>query len=81
MSTMDMDSRIRKWNEKAAGLPLQAIPDEGACVRISNARTDEPKNRLLAQRVIGTNGVLVTGIARAMLDTEEHSSCLRRESR
>ncbi|OGO35564.1 MAG: hypothetical protein A2147_04595 [Chloroflexi bacterium RBG_16_57_8] len=77
--TMDMDPRIRSWIENAAGLPLQAIPDEGVCVRVSDARTDEPKNRLLAQRVIGKNGVLLTGIPRTMPDTEGHSSCLCRK--
>ena len=40
------------------------FPDEDVCVRVSDARTDEPKNRLLVERVIGKNGVLVTGIPR-----------------
>lgn len=45
---------------------LQMFSDEGVCVRVSDARTDEPKNRLLAQRVAGQNGVLVTGIPRVV---------------
>jgi len=61
-----MDYRICKRIENAAGFPLQTFPDEGVCVRVSDARTDEPKNRLLAQRVAGQNGVLVTGIPRVV---------------
>lgn len=61
-----MDYRICNRIEKVAGFPLQTFPDEGVCVRVSNARTDEPKNRLLAQRVTGHNGVLVTGIPRVV---------------
>ena len=63
---MKLDYRIRERIENAAGLPLQMFPDEGVCVRVSDARTDEPKNRLLAQRVAGQNGVLVTGIPRVV---------------
>jgi len=61
-----MDYRIFKQIEDAAGFPLQTFPDEGICVRVSVARTDEPKNRLLAQQVAGHNGVLVTGIPRVV---------------
>lgn len=61
-----MDCRTCKRIENTAGFPLQTFPDEGVCVRVSNARTDEPKNRLLAQRVAGHNGVLVTGIPRVV---------------
>jgi RimJ/RimL family protein N-acetyltransferase len=61
-----MDNRIRKWIENAAGFSLQMFPDEGVRVRVSDARTDEPKKRLLAQRVAGQNGVLVTGIPRVV---------------
>lgn len=63
---MKLDYRIRERIENAAGLPLQIFPDEGVCVRVSDTRTDEPKNRLLAQRVAGQNGVLVTGIPRVV---------------
>jgi RimJ/RimL family protein N-acetyltransferase len=59
-----MDYRIRKWIEKTSGLPFQMSPDEGVSVHVSDARTDEPHNRLLIQRVTGHNGVLVTGIPR-----------------
>jgi RimJ/RimL family protein N-acetyltransferase len=61
-----MDYRICKRIENTAGFPLQKFPDEGVCVLVSNARTDEPKNRLLAQRVAGHNGVLLTGIPRVV---------------
>jgi RimJ/RimL family protein N-acetyltransferase len=61
-----MDYRVCKRIENTAGFPLQTFPDEGVCIRVSNARTDEPKNRLLAQRVSGHNGVLVTGIPRVV---------------
>ena len=74
-----MDYRLRKRIETLAGFSLQTFPDEGVHVRVSDARTDEPKNRLLAQRVIGKNGVLLTGIPRTMPDTEGHSSCLCRK--
>jgi RimJ/RimL family protein N-acetyltransferase len=69
-----MDDRIRKWIENIAGLPLQIFPDEGVRVRVSDARTDEPKNRLLALEVVGKNGVLVTGtprIVKAVKDCAE----------
>lgn len=59
-----MDYRIRKRIERTSGLPFQMFPDEGVCVCVSDARTDKPKNRLLVERVIGKNGVLVTGIPR-----------------
>jgi RimJ/RimL family protein N-acetyltransferase len=59
-----MDYRIRKWIEKTSGLPFQMFPDKDVSVHVSDARTDEPKNRLLIQRVTGHNGVLVTGIPR-----------------
>lgn len=59
-----MDYRIRKRIEKTSGFPFQMFPDDDVCVRVSDARTDEPKNRLLIERVIGKNGVLVTGIPR-----------------
>jgi RimJ/RimL family protein N-acetyltransferase len=61
-----MDSRVQKWIEKGAGLPVTAFPDEGIHVCVSQARTDEPKNRLLVQRIIGQNGALVTGIPRVV---------------
>jgi RimJ/RimL family protein N-acetyltransferase len=61
-----MDGRIRKWIESKAGLPLSVFPHESIRVRISTARTDEPKNRLLAQRIIGKNGVLITVIPRIL---------------
>lgn len=61
-----MDYRICKRIENGAGFPLQMFPDEGVCVRVSDAWTDEPKNRLLAQRVAGQNGVLLTGIPRVV---------------
>jgi len=61
---MKMDDRIREFIEKDSGLPFQAWPDEGIQVCVSEARTDKPKNRLLVQRVIGKNGVLITGIPR-----------------
>lgn len=61
---MGMDYRIRKRIERISGLPWRMFPDEGVCVRVSDARTDKPKNRLLVERVVGKNGVLVTGIPR-----------------
>ena len=63
---LKVDNRIRKRIENTAGLSYQTFPDEGVCARVSDARTDEPKNRLLAQRVAGQNGVLVTGIPRVV---------------
>ncbi len=59
-----MDSKIRGWVENAAGVPLRLFPDEGVRLRVSDARRDVPKNRLLAQRVTGKNRVLVTAIPR-----------------
>jgi RimJ/RimL family protein N-acetyltransferase len=61
-----MDYRIIKWIENASGLPFETFPDDGVRVLISKARTDAPKNRLLAQRVIGRNGVLITGTPRVV---------------
>jgi len=61
-----MDDRIVKWIENASGLPYREFPDNGVIVRVSGARTDAPKNRLLVQRVIGKNGVLITGIPRVV---------------
>ena len=69
-----MDDRIRRRIEDVTGLPFEAVPDEGVKVTVSNARSDRPKNRLLVQRVIGKNGVLVTGIPRIL---EEISGCVR----
>jgi len=69
-----MDDRVRKRLEDDAGFPIKAFPDHGVCVRVSGARTDEPKNRLLAQRVPEKNGVLVTGIPRVV---KAVSTCLR----
>jgi hypothetical protein len=57
-----MDDRIQKWIANAAGLPVTAFPGVGIYFQVSQARTDEPKNRLLVQRITGQNGVLVTGI-------------------
>jgi len=59
-----MDDRIVKWIENASGLPFDVIPDDGVRILVSKARTDEAKNRLLAQRVAGKNGALITGIPR-----------------
>jgi RimJ/RimL family protein N-acetyltransferase len=59
-----MDDRIREWIENTAGLPITEIPEEGVHIRVSRARTDEPKNRLLTQRITEKNGVLITGIPR-----------------
>jgi len=59
-----MDYRVQKRLENTAGVPLQTFPDEGVLVCESAARTDEPKNRVLVQRVDSKNGVLVTGIPR-----------------
>jgi RimJ/RimL family protein N-acetyltransferase len=64
--TLKMDYRIIKWIENASGLPLKIFPDDGVRVVVSKARTDEPKNRLRAQRVMEKNGVLVTGIPRVV---------------
>ena len=63
---MELDGRIRRRIEKISGLPFELFPDEGVRVRVSEARTNKPKNRLLAQRVIGKNGVLITGIPRVV---------------
>ncbi len=49
-----------------AGFPSKMFPDHGVCVHVSDARTDEPKNRLLAQRIPEKNGVLVTCIPRVI---------------
>jgi len=62
----EVDCRVRERLEKDAGLPIQTFPDRGVRVCVSDARTDEPKNRLLAQRVAGKDGVLVTGIPRVV---------------
>jgi RimJ/RimL family protein N-acetyltransferase len=61
---METDIRIIKWIEDKAGRSCQDFPDEGVFVCESMARTDEPKNRLLAQWISGRNGVLVTVIPR-----------------
>ncbi|HEY91359.1 MAG TPA: GNAT family N-acetyltransferase [Dehalococcoidia bacterium] len=61
---MKPDCRACRQIEKDAGFSLQTFPDEGVCVRVSDMRTDEPKNRLFVQQVTGKNGVLVTGIPR-----------------
>jgi RimJ/RimL family protein N-acetyltransferase len=66
-----MDVRIEKWIENAAGLSITEFPDEGVRVSISQARNDKPRNRLLVQRVIGKNGVLVTGIPRIIAAVKE----------
>ena len=55
---------MRRRIEDAAGFALEALPDQGVSVRVSDSRTDQPKNRLLAQQVAGKNGVLITGIPR-----------------
>jgi hypothetical protein len=59
-----MNDRIAKRIESAAGLPFHEFPQDGVLVCVSGTRTDEPKNRLLAQRVMEKNGVLITGIPR-----------------
>jgi RimJ/RimL family protein N-acetyltransferase len=61
-----MDTRVRKRLENNAGFPIEAFPDHGVCVRVSHARADQPKNRLLAQRLPQKNAVLVTGIPRVV---------------
>jgi len=61
---MKLDRRVCKRIEEDVGLSLEAFPDEGVSVRVSDARTDTPKNRLLAQQVAGKNGALLTGIPR-----------------
>jgi RimJ/RimL family protein N-acetyltransferase len=66
-----LDNRIQKWIANTAGLPVTAFPGEGIHVQVSEARTDEPKNRLLVQRIIGQNGVLVTGIPRVVEGLKE----------
>jgi RimJ/RimL family protein N-acetyltransferase len=63
---MVIDTRICKRIERISGLPFQMFPDEGVHVRVSDARTDKPKNRLLVVQVAGKNGVLVTGIPRIL---------------
>ena len=69
-----MDIRVRKRLENDAGFPIEAFPDHGICVRVSTARTDEPKSRFFAQRVREKDGVLVTGIPRIV---KAVSPCLR----
>jgi len=61
-----MNDRIAKWIESAAGLPFREFPQDGVLVHVSGTRTDEPKNRLLAQRMTEKNGVLITGIPRVV---------------
>jgi hypothetical protein len=63
---METDNRICRRVERISGLPFRMFPDEGVCVHVSDARADEPKNRLLVERVTGKNGVLVTGMPRVV---------------
>ncbi len=67
-----MDDRLRAWLEARMGLPLGAFPDDGVAVRVSPARSDEPRNRLEVRQVVG-RGVLATGIPRVV---EALSACL-----
>ncbi len=67
-----MDDRLRGWLEAKTGLPLRALPRDGVAVRVSPARSDEPRNRLEVRQVVG-RGVLVTGIPRVV---EALSPCL-----
>lgn len=55
-----MDDRVRRYLEGKAGVSLSASPIDGITVRESPKRTDERGNRVVAQRVAGWNGVLVT---------------------
>lgn len=55
-----MDDRVRRYLEGKAGVSLNASPIDGIAVRESPKRTDEHGNRVVAQRVAGWNGVLVT---------------------
>jgi RimJ/RimL family protein N-acetyltransferase len=61
-----MDSRITGWIEDKAGFSLDMFPDQGIRIEISTARSDEPKNRLLAQHIEGQEGVLITVIPRLL---------------
>jgi RimJ/RimL family protein N-acetyltransferase len=63
-----MDGRIRRRIEYVTGLPFETFPNEGVKVVVSDARSERPKNRLLVQRVMGKNGVLVTGTPRILKD-------------
>ena len=55
-----MDDRVRRYLECKAGIPLSVSPIDAIAVRESPKRTDERGNRVVAQRVAGWNGVLVT---------------------
>jgi RimJ/RimL family protein N-acetyltransferase len=55
-----MDDRVRGYLEGRAGVALSDAPTDGIAVCESPKRTDERGNRVVAQRVAGRNGVLVT---------------------
>ncbi len=55
-----MDDRVRRYLEGKAGVSLSIPPIDGIAVRESPRRTGEPGNRVVAQWVAGSNGVLVT---------------------
>ena len=60
----DMDQRIIKRIERTSGLPFADFPKQGVAITVSPARNDKPKNRLLVERVMENEGVLITGIPR-----------------
>ncbi len=60
-----MDDRLRGWLEARTGLPLGAFPRDGVALRVSPARSDQPRNRLEVRQVVG-KGVLATGIPRVV---------------
>ena len=55
-----MDDRVRRYLESKAGVSLSALAGSGIAVRESTKRTAERGNRILVQRVVGENGLLVT---------------------
>jgi RimJ/RimL family protein N-acetyltransferase len=61
-----MDERLRRHLEADLGFPLTSLPSAGVEARESAARTDEPGNRLLIQRVFPVEGAVVTAVPRLL---------------
>ena len=55
-----MDDRVRRYLESKAGISLCASRGNAVTVRESPKRTNEPGNRVLVQRLAGSDGLLVT---------------------
>lgn len=60
MSADTIDERVRVYLEGRTGVPLSTFPAEGIAVAETPNRTNAPRNRLMAHRLAGYNGILVT---------------------